>query len=62
MNGDYEAILAVVRNLVAVAFEGFMFVLPHAEAIVGVRIPIFQVARSFRFTREFTSFLQLICA
>lgn len=46
MNGDYEAIRAVVRKPVAVAFEGFMFVLPHAEAIVGLRIPIFQVAKS----------------
>jgi hypothetical protein len=29
---------------VPVTFEGFMFVLPHAEAIVGLRIAIFQVA------------------
>lgn len=35
---------AVARKLVAVAFEGFLFVLPHVEAIVRLRIPLFQVA------------------
>src|SRR5204863_5028290 len=38
------SIRSVVRKLMAVPFEGFVLALPHAEAVVGLRAPIFQVA------------------
>src|SRR6266403_1631511 len=41
--GDQEAIRPIIRELVAVSFEGFMLVLPHAEAVVGLRRPVLQV-------------------
>ncbi len=43
MYGDQEAIRPLIRELVAISLEGFMLGLPHAEAIVGLRSPIFQV-------------------
>src|SRR5260370_13234090 len=43
MDGDQEAIRPVVGKLVAVPLKGFMLVLPHAEAVVGLGAPVFQV-------------------
>src|SRR6266436_5517476 len=46
MNGDQEAIRSIIGELVAVSFEGFMLVLPHAEAVVGLRRPVLQVVHN----------------
>src|SRR5260370_34341238 len=43
MNGDQEAVGPVVRKVVTVAFKGFVLVPPHAEAVVGLRQPVFEV-------------------
>src|ERR1700682_6286252 len=43
VDGDQETIRAVVGKLVTVPFEGFVLALPHAEAVVGLGAPVFQV-------------------
>src|SRR6266481_9342132 len=43
MYGDQEAIRPIIRELVAVSFESFMLVFPHAEAVIGLRRPVLQV-------------------
>ena len=43
MDGDQETVRAVVGELVAVALESFVLTFPHAEAIVRLSAPVFQV-------------------
>ena len=42
MNRDQKTVAAVVRKFVVLAFEFFVFALPHAKSVVRLRRPILQ--------------------
>src|ERR1700693_1608164 len=43
VDGNQETVRAVIGKLVAVGLESFVFALPHAEAVVGLGAPVFQI-------------------
>src|SRR6266581_962238 len=43
MDGDQEAVGSVIGKVVALAVKGFVLALPHAEAIIRLSLPVFQI-------------------
>src|SRR6266404_1359608 len=46
MNRNQEAVRAIVREIVAVAFKSLVLALPHAKSVVGLRQPVFQIVHN----------------
>src|ERR1700693_1631660 len=55
VDGNQETVRAVIGKLVAVALESFVFALPHAEAVVGLGAPVFQIVHDNFLTGAITA-------